>query len=676
MCKPTMPSRLSPLLLSPKRLTLGLTGAWLACVGAPAQANSPELAQLPLEQLMGMRMVKAASRFEQLVNEAPAAASVLDASDIRQHGWRSLGDALASLPGLYVTDDRNYTYLGARGFLRPGDYNSRFILMIDGVRTNDSTYDQAMLGNEGLVDMDMVQRIEFIPGAGSAMYGSSALFGVINVVTRDGNALAGPRAAASVGKHGERRLRASYGWHGQQGADLLMAASVLTSHGETLAFPESGQTGPESGVVRGRDGEQARQFLFKAGYGGFTLSANHVHRTKGLATGSYATMLDAPNRTIDAHGVAQLGYLHSMGPGLTLSAQALWGRADYLGYYHYPDIMGRPAPNVDGGRARWYGLNVHATFTRIAAHKILVGAEMQRDARRDQFNFDTSPYLSLLDDRRSANRRAVYVEDEWRLDEQLLVNLSMRHDHHGTGARSNNPRAAIVYRMRQGSTAKLIYGKAFRVPNAYEMYYHAEGEGGQLANPALAPERIATAEAVLEQAYGTGGHGRLSLFTYRMRGLISQQEDPDSGLLVFRNLDRARAIGLEASTEQVFASMARVRASYTWQRATDGDGQALKASPRQLAKLNVQLPLSAGRAWLGGELHCMTSRLTEHSRVGGYCVANLSLTSTRLSAGADLSVSLYNLADRRYADPAGPAFTQEALQRQRRSAVAKLVYRF
>lgn len=659
-----------------RRLSLPLVAVWLACTGTPALADPPALAQVPLEELMGMKMVKAASKFEQLVAEAPASASVLDASDIRLHGWRTLGAALSSLPGLYVTDDRNYTYLGARGFLRPGDYNSRFLLMVDGVRTNDSTYDQAMLGNEGLVDMDMVQRIEFIPGAGSAMYGSNALFGVINVITRDGNALAGARASAALGSRGERRLRASYGWHGQQGADLLMSASVFSGDGETLYFPEFDTPEHPGGLVRGRDGERARQFLFKASYGGFTLSANHVHRTKGLATGSYDAIPDAPNRTMDAYGVAQLGFGRDLAPGLSLAAQALWGRADYLGHYHYPDARGRPAPNVDGGRARWYGLNLHATLTRFAGHKILLGAEIQRDARRDQFNFEASPYLSLLDDRRSANRRAVFIEDEWRLGRQLLVNLSMRHDHHSTGAVSNSPRAAMVYRTARGATVKLIYGKAFRVPNAYEMYYQVPGEGGQLANPGLAPERIATAEAVLEQAFGASGHARVSLFTYRMRELISQQRDPGSGLLVFRNLDRARANGLEASVEQVYASLARVRASYTWQRAVDGEGQALKASPRQLAKINLDLPLPGGRAWLGGELHCLSSRLAEHSRVGGHCVANLSLSSARLVPGADLSVSVYNLADRRYLDPAGPAFVQEALQRQRRAAVAKLTVRF
>lgn len=625
---------------------------------------------------MGMQMVKAASKFEQLVGEAPAAASVLTSADIHAHGWRTLGQALATLPGLYITDDRNYTYLGARGFLRPGDYNSRFLLMIDGVRTNDSLYDQAMLGNESLVDMDMVQRIEFIPGAGSAMHGSSALFGVINVVTRDGNALRGPRVAAGAGSHGERRARASYGWHGQDGSDFLVAASALTRDGEDLYFPEFDTPGGAGGTMQGRDGEQARQFLFKASHGRWSFSANHVHRSKQLPTGSYDALPDAPNRTMDAHSVAQLTYARTVAPGMALSAQALWGRADYVGHYYYEDPSGAPAPNVDGGKARWYDLALQAMLTRFKGHTLVLGADLGSDARRDQFNFDTSPYLRLLDDRRSAHRRALFVEDEVRIGRRFLVNASLRHDRHSTGARSNSPRLALLYRVADSSTFKLIYGRAFRVPNAYELYYQAEGEGGQLGNTDLAPERVTTAEAVLDHAYGAGGHARLSLFTYRMRDLISQQEDPATAMLIYRNMDRARAHGLEASMEQVYANTARLRANYTWQRATDGAGASLRASPRHLVKLNGVLPLGAGQALLGGELQCMSGRLTERGSTSGYCIANVNASTTRFLSGADLSLGVSNLADRRYADPAGPMFVQDALQRQRRSVFVKLVHGF
>jgi len=182
-----MSKRLAPraIVLSILACTFQLTCAHAAPgpagTDAPADGDIRTLSTIPLEDLMQMRVVTAASKFAQPISDAPSSVVVLTAADIRDFGWRTLADALATLPGLYVTNDRNYAYLGARGFLRPGDYNSRFLLLVDGVRVNDAVYDQALIGTEGLLDMDMVKRIEFVPGPGSAVYGSNALFGVINV---------------------------------------------------------------------------------------------------------------------------------------------------------------------------------------------------------------------------------------------------------------------------------------------------------------------------------------------------------------------------------------------------------------------------------------------------------------------------------------------------------------
>lgn len=666
-------TRVHLLAMSPRFLTVVLL--CLPALVSPVQAEE-ELGALPLEQLMGIPVVHAASKFEQLITEAPGAVVVLKLEDIRAFGWRTLADALATLPGMVVTNDRNYSYLGTRGILRPGDYNGRFILMIDGVRTNDAVYDQALIGSEGLIDMDMVQRIEFVPGAGSAVYGSNALLGVINVVTRDGNALSGMRSAAALGSEGERKLRASWGWHGRRGADLLLSASTYRRAGGDLYFPEFDQGDAHGGVAHGRDGDRARNILLKASYAGFTLTASHAHRTKQVPTGSFGAVFDTPNQTMDAQSMVQLAYMHSFGRGVTLATQLVWGKADYVGLGSYPDQNGKPLANVDGARARWHTFNTHATITRFAGHKIVLGADLEHATRRDQFNFNADPYQVLLDDRRSGNRHGVFIEDELRLGERLSVNASLRRDRLDDGRYRSSPRAALLYRASRHTIGKLVYGRAFRVPNAYEKYYSVDTDGGQMHNPALGPERIGTYEAVLEHALGNSGHARLSLFHYRAKDLITQQLDPESGALVFRNIDQARTQGVEASVELLAARAARVRASYGWQRGKDGKGATLEAMPAHLAKLNASAPLPGGMASAGGELLCMSRRPTGRGSVGGHCVANLSLRSARLVERGELSLSVYNLAGQRYADPGGPAFVQEAIVRPGRSAVVKLDYRF
>jgi outer membrane cobalamin receptor len=668
--------------LSTSLISLALLCASQAALAGPAAPvagaaadDVQRLDAIPLEDLMQMQVVTAASKFEQLISDAPSSVVVLTAADIREFGWRTLADALATLPGLYVTNDRNYSYLGARGFLRPGDYNSRFLLLVDGVRINDAVYDQALIGSEGLVDMDMVKRIEFVPGPGSAVYGSNALFGVINVIMRDGSSLPRVQAAVAGGSQGERKARASYGWHGQNGADLLLAASNYTRDGRDLYYPEFDTPQQNHGIAQGLDDDRAQNLLLKGSYGGWRLAASHVRRTKGVPTGSFGAVFNMPNSTRDAQSSLSLAWTGQVAADTEVAAQLAWGRADYLGLGWYPGAEG-PVRNVDGDHARWHDLNLHATFSGLPRQKLVLGIEAGRDARRDQYSYNLDPMTPLLDDRRSGTRGAVFVEDEIRLPAGFLVNAGLRIDHRSRGLRHTSPRVALLYKMTPADTIKLIYGSAFRAPNAYEMYYAIEGESGSGANPDLQPERITTRELVLEHALAGAGHATLSLYQYSVSDLINQQLDPDSGTLVFRNLDHANARGMEAALERQLGG-ARLRASYAWQQAHDRQGAPLIDSPRHLAKINLVAPLPRGESRLGMELLCSAARLGAFdSAAGGYCTGNLTLNVPRVLPMADLSLSMFNAFDKRYADIAGPAFEQAALARQGRSVYAKLAYRF
>ncbi len=634
-------------------------------------SSSAELAVLPLEQLLELQVVTSASRFAQAIADAPSAVVVLTAQDIRDHGWRTLGDALASLPGLYVTNDRNYAYVGARGFLRPGDYDSRFLLLIDGVRTNDAVYDQALVGTDGILDMDLVQRIEYVPGPGSAVYGANALFGVINIITQTGSGKAGAQAAVSAASFGERRLRVTQGWHGQNGADLLLSASAYARRGQDLYFPEFDTPDQNHGVARGLDYDRSHSLYAKGAYGGWTVSGAYVARTKGIPTGSFGAVFNLPNYTRDTQSFVRAAYGADIAPGLALSVQAHWGRADYFGVGSYPDAAGLPQASGDGDHAAWYGASAQLTWSTLPAQKIVAGVDWQRNRRRDQFNYEL-PYNVLLDDHRADTRAGLYVEDEVRLAPGWILNAGIRFDRDGTTGANSNPRVALIWHANADDTAKLIYGTAYRAPNAYELYYAFPGEGGMLPNPGLQAEHIATRELILEHRYGDPGFARLSLFRYSTRDLVAQQLT-DDGMLQFRNTDHATASGAELSVERQVAHGVRLRASHSWQRVRDSAGAPLVNSPRRLFKVNAALPVLGYRARLAGELHCMSARRTEHATVGGYCGANATLGAIRLAQHADLSFSVYNLFDARYADPAGAAFRQEALPRQSRTLALKLV---
>ena len=110
-----------------------------ASQAATAPPNQKTLADMSLEELMDIP-IYGVSKYPQKLSEAPASVTVVTREDIKRYGYRTLSDVLRSVPGFFVTNDRNYEYLGIRGFNRPGDYNSRFLLLVDGHRLNDPLY--------------------------------------------------------------------------------------------------------------------------------------------------------------------------------------------------------------------------------------------------------------------------------------------------------------------------------------------------------------------------------------------------------------------------------------------------------------------------------------------------------------------------------------------------------
>jgi iron complex outermembrane receptor protein len=176
---------------------------------ARAQSTSQDISKvskLTIEQLLEVELTSTASKFQQEVTHAPASVTVVTADDIRRHGYRTLAEGLNSVRGFYTTYDRNYSYIGVRGFARPGDYNTRVLLLIDGHRLNEPTYDMAAIGTDFPIDVSLIDRVEAIRGPGSSLYGASAFFGVINVITKTGSSHAGTRVDASAGSLSAERM--------------------------------------------------------------------------------------------------------------------------------------------------------------------------------------------------------------------------------------------------------------------------------------------------------------------------------------------------------------------------------------------------------------------------------------------------------------------------------------
>jgi len=643
---------------------------------AGAEATSVDLAALSIEQLLTLE-VYSASRFVQKFSEAPSVVSVVTSADIKAFGWRTIADILRSMRGLYVSNDRNYSYLGARGFLRPGDYNTRFLLLVDGYRTNDAVFDQASIGSEFVLDIDMIDRVEFVPGPGSSIYGANAFFGVINIITKRGRDLSGPQASVEYGSHGMRKARASYGMRYESGAEWLLSASTFREDGPDMYFPEFDTTATGNGVARRLDYDRGDNLLIKGAMGPFSLSVAHSERKKGIPTASFSQVFNDPrSHTVDTQSFVDAGHRAQLAPDAELSSRLYLGRYDYNGdyVYDYPPLT----VNRDGSQARWWGAETKLVTTRVAGHKLVIGAEYQRDYRRRQFNFDVDPFLSNLDDRRTGNRTGVYVQDEFTLRKDLLLSAGARYDRDSsTGDSQLNPRVALIHKASEAATLKAMAGTAFRAPNAYELYYELLSAGGQKSNPGLKAERIRTQELSAEHHFSPDTRLTASVFRNTVSDLIVQTMDPADGLLVFQNLQRARARGAELELEKAWTGGSRLRTSYSWQQAWDAStGAALVNAPRHLAKFNWTAPIPRIGWRAGVEAQYVGPRKTLRAETVGYWLANLTMSALRLAPGLELSASVYNLFDRRYADPGAEEHVQDAIVQNGRTYRLKLSYAF
>jgi iron complex outermembrane receptor protein len=635
-----------------------------------AQASKPDISDMSLEDLMNIE-VYSASKHLQKSEEAPSSVTVITAAEIRTYGYRTLADILRSVRSFYVTYDRNYSYVGVRGLGRPGDYNTRILLLIDGHRLNDNIYDQGMVGTEFPLDVDLIDRVEIIRGPVSSLYGANAFFGVINIITRHGNQIKGLELSSSAASFATYNGRLTYGGE-FHGIDFLASGSFLGSQGHArLFYPEFSSPQTNYGYAIHSDDDQLASALLTASFRDFTFQGLYGNRDKAIPTAAYGTLFDVRGtRTIDTHTYFDLLYKHTYG-GWALLERFFYDRYTYKGFYNLnpAGILDR---NLDFADGKWWGTELQIGRDLPARNHATFGGEYRNNLRQDQSNYDANPYHLYLDDRRHSFTGGMFLQDEWLIAPKVTLNAGVRYDYYNLIASSTNPRAAVIYRPWSRTALKFVYGTAYRVPNVYELYYWAPGTTPALK---LSPERIRTIEFVWEQALGGALTFSSAAYHNRINGLISQQELPD-GTAMFRNLDKAHSTGLEFEANGKFAYGVQGRLSYSLQRTINpATSQELSNSPNHLVKLNIASPVLTPHLQAGIDAQYTSSRTTlSGSRVSGFPVVNLTLMGRNLGKHLQVSASTYNLFDRRYFDPGAAEHRQSAIQQDGRSFRLKLTW--
>lgn len=637
---------------SSRWLVLGLALA----AALPARAAS-DLAALSLEQLMEITVV-GASKYQQKQNEVAAAVSVISREDIRTFGWRTLAEALTSLPGVHSTYDRQYTYLGTRGLSQPGDLNVRVLVTINGNRVNEATYDSATLGREFPLDMDLIERIEYFPGPGGAVYGQSALFGVVNVVTRDGAGIDGMELAAALQSPQRlRQGRISVGRRLDSGLDVVVSASSLRARGENR-FYDFGEG--FAGVATGMDGERDKEFFTRMTKGPWSFELIHSDRRKDDPTAAAGSQPLAPGQFIrDRYLLTQLQY---QGP-LADASQQLLARA-ILGEYRFDsDAVYDDSIYAFAGASSFRGGELRLLSTALPAHKLMLGLELQDNPRQD-----IAPELP-----NSGWRAGVYVQDEWRMSETLVATLGLRADRNNVNGTEWSPRAALIWQAAPASTLKLMAGRAHRAPNASERNWLYDEDGSLTLLPAVGSEAIDTLELVVDHRVAPDLSVRGALYQWSLKDLIVVDDET----WFFASGPRVQATGLELSADKIWGWGGRLRASLTLQQARFVQGEGLANSPHGLGKLHFSAPLPAGGLRLGYEWQLESARRGANgARLPGHGLSNLHLTADRWAPGLSVSLGIYNLFNKAYRQPLPEGNRITELPQDGRSIRLKMEVRF
>jgi len=647
--------------------------ALILLISSPLHASTDDdfdAIHLPLEKLLEVQILST-PKFAGNPDQIPSAVSILTREDIRTYGWKTLSDALRSLQGFNVTNDHTYHYSGIRGIAAPSDFRPRLQILIDGMPSNENLYDGAQIDSSLPIDLDLIERIEVVRGPSASVYGSNAMFGVINLVTRSTSSLNGAEAAMAIGSGGARSGRVSGG--GKTGdTEWMLSASRSQVDGFDLYLP-----GPDLNVGQA-DGEAISQVFLRVKGEDWRATLLHGERTRIVPTGSYDTIPGDP-----AHQEGDRFTLLDLGKDWHIDASTSLHQRIYAGAYAYDaDFPYDTPPNLinhEEGKGTWWGLETLLISEGFTDQRWTYGLEIKVDSRQDMLNVDLGygcvdvGAAPCLDEQHDHQRYSLFAQDEIELDRFNRLIVGLRYDHSSDYGGFWSPRLGYIHDARDLGIFKLLYGSAYRIPTVYERFYSTPVY--TYGNPDLDNERLHSLELTWEQRIGHAGMLTSSLYHLEMRDMIST----DSGG-VASNDERTRANGLELEYTHAWNNGAKLRTGYSLQRASNDQGD-LDNSPRQMAKLNLSWPLPMD--WrLGSEIQWIDARAAASGTesVKAYSVVNLHFSQAPLDSPWEFGIGVQNLFDTAYSDPIayeeGSANAQWSLPQRGRTFHARMVAKF
>lgn len=473
-------------------------------------------------ELIQSERVEGATRRVESVQDTPSSVSIVPQVELTALAYPTLAEALRGLPGIYFWDDRGYIGVGMRGLGRLNSYSNRVLVMIDGVPTNDNWLGSSYVGYDALTDLSDVERVELVRGPGSAVYGTGAFSGVINVITRR-ETNTGVEAGVSTNLDAVARARVRANLRRGPNTGLYVSAAMGRSAGRDFYLPElatidGSASTPDAatGWARGLDSMRVATLRGRGHHGIWSLQWLWNSHEKLLPNAPFDTIFgDARTRQLDERGFVELRAEPRLSASTTTVSSVTLNRYRFRGEYAHDPARG--GLEVDTYRGHWLTFGerlIHNVSSRLS---FTLGGEaawhfdVKQQARDDSGLFldSSNPYRVL----------AGYAILDGQLGEKVRISLGSRLDNYSTFGTSFNPRIGLVIKPYERGNTKLTAGKAFRAPSVYELWYN-DGGITQVASPNLKPETILSAEVEHSHRFSPTVIGSAAIYANAIRGLI------------------------------------------------------------------------------------------------------------------------------------------------------------
>lgn len=440
------------------------------------------------------QVVVTATRTERNLKNVPIPIQVIGSKTIDKMQQPTLRDLLEyELPGIEFSNNGGYANINMLGF--GGKY---ILFLIDGERMSGESFDNI---DYNRIDTENIERVEIIKGASSSLYGSNAVGGVVNIITKKPSGPLDARAAARMGSNNENNYSLSVGSKQSWGALYLSGAYkirnpyLLKDRSPLVREYESGKTAEdallETYIAGFEDYNLSPKLIFNLG-SKLQLEARAGYFFKERNPGGMDGK-KVRDRFYDYMGGLKAVYSLSGKQHVTVSAN--YDRFDKYDYYKLLNEKEKKYENRQTRFSALYDLMI------AGRHTLVAGAEFFSDELMTFMFEDGSANGS-----RDAQTYSLFAQQDWVLSDRTTIVGGLRYDYHSRFRGHLSPRLSAMYKPFDRITVRGGYAGGFRSPTLKELYtdwFHPNGGGFQIiGNKDLKPESSHNFNLSVEGIFG------------------------------------------------------------------------------------------------------------------------------------------------------------------------------